>query len=361
MIKHMSKKSVAIVGARGYSGIELMRWLKGHPGVEIAGLFATAEFNPADITPELRSLPMGQKIEGLQSKADQFDAIFLATPAEISMELAPALMKIHKPHVIDLSGAFRLYDPNESEVNALYKKWYGFEHAAVSWVQNSQYGLASWQSESSKPANSPQLIANPGCFATAALLGLGPLLKSKLIQHQSIVVDAKSGSTGAGKKAEERLLHAEIQDSCSPYRVGRHQHLPELEIALKRHADVQVDLTFQTHLLPIRRGLLTSIYTDLSPEVSAAEIKSAYRQAYETDPLIELIELNNQNEGLMNLNRIASTPFSTIAWRLTNRKLSTFVMIDNLLKGAASQAIENFNRLMGWPKSLSLIPAKEHT
>lgn len=212
--KKTNKKQTISCGARGYSGLETARLLLKHPNVDLIYCLSTSAF---DLTKQLgsqaasiRCLPESEIMNHLT------DVVFLATPAEVSMKLAPAIVAAGKD-VIDLSGAFRLKKND-------YEKWYGFQHEQLDLLKTAQYGLLPWVG----PAKNAKLIANPGCYATAISLALIPILQQNLISETGIVIDAKSGTTGAGKKAAENLLYSEVDGECLPYKVGKHQHYPEI-------------------------------------------------------------------------------------------------------------------------------------
>lgn len=341
---------VAVVGARGYSGLELARLLLRHPDADLKACFATSNFCLSDSLsqPAARGVT-GYAIEKLLPMAKDFDFIFLATPAPTSMELAPKLLELGL-HVIDLSGAYRL---GIGSVLDTYREWYGFEHTSPKLLTRAHYGLVPW----AIPAEdgNPLLVSNPGCFATAVLMGLLPLLKNRLVDTETLVIDAKSGTTGAGKKAEERLLHSEVDGGFSPYRIGRHQHTPEIQQIVRAFTNLDVDSHFTTSLMNVRRGIVASLYARLNSS-AAEKLASAFALAYDNDPLVDVVELTSENEtATLNLRRIVGTARTRIAYRTIRDKLYMFVMIDNLMKGAASQAIENFNCLRGLPSWSTLV------
>lgn len=320
------KIPVAVVGGRGYSGQELLRLFKHHPAIDLK-----ANLN-SQTAHELSTI--------------KCDVVFLATPAEASLELAPKLLEQGK-HVIDLSGAFRL---PVGDVKANYKTWYKMEHEATDLVARAQYGLLPWCKLEKKSGAS--LIANPGCYATATLLGILPLLKYNLIHDDSLVVDAKSGTTGAGKKAEEGLLFSEVDGECLPYKIGCHQHLPEITQWSQLITGKKIDPFFTTHLLPTRRGIIASIYAKVTDEVTSDQIDQAFKKSYQGYSLIKCGSAEDKN--LLQLKKVVGTGMTHVSYQLTNKKLHVFSTIDNLLKGAASQALENFNSLYDLPLDTGL-------
>lgn len=335
--------TVSVVGARGYAGIELSRLLLKHPAVKLTHCYATTSFSLAD------SLYMekAREVICLEDKhlfETLTDVVFLATPAEVSLKLAPQILAAGKK-VVDLSGAFRLKQND-------YKAWYHFDHTEPAALALADYGLLPYAGPVPKGCN---LIANPGCYATAISLALIPLLKKGLIESENLVIDAKSGTSGAGKKAAENLLFAEVAENCSPYRVGKHQHMPEVEEACQMFGKLPEGETiaphFSTSLLPVKRGIIAAVYaTAKTTEIS--EIEAAYAEVYADEKLVRF----GQNVAkLTNLSAVSGTPFTHISYELIGKKLYVFSVIDNLLKGAASQAVENLNRFLDLPTHESLL------
>lgn len=349
----MKNVRVAIVGSRGYSGLEVSRILLNHPKVQSVGLFATSAFEPADTLPELKPGQIqGQALSNLLEAPQNYDCAFLALPHEASLDVAPRLLKAGL-HVIDLSGAFRLQSGSDAENIQMYKTWYKLEHTEAALLKQAHYGLIPFQAP--QIAKTPTLVSNPGCYATAVSLALIPLLKAGLADSEFIAVDAKSGTTGAGKKAEEKLLFSEVADNCLPYKVSSHQHQPEIQMALERFGGRTVDMSFTPHLLPTRRGIIASIYTKVPAGTTETSVGQAFAAAYENYPLVRLSSLATPgSERDLKLSRVVGSPRTHITWKLDGRRLTVFTLIDNLLKGAASQAVENFNGLYGWDLTMGL-------
>lgn len=335
----MHKYSTSIVGARGYTGLELARILLRHPASDLKFCYATSGFS-------LSSYIGGHKAEAVSCLPDSelmknlTDVVFLATPAEVSMELAPKILNTGKK-VVDLSGAFRLKTSD-------YNKWYGFEHTSKEWLKKSEYGLLPFAGPVRKDA---KLIANPGCYASAVTMALIPLLQKNLIDPATIVIDAKSGTSGGGKKAAENLLFTEVDGECLPYKVGKHQHLPEIIEAVKMFANVNIDPFFTTSLLPTRRGIIASIFAKTT--FSVEEIERSFQQAYGENSLVKFGSVKKSAE-LLSLKKVLGTAKTHISYEVVDGKLFLFSTIDNLLKGAASQAVENFNRLNDQPPETGL-------
>jgi N-acetyl-gamma-glutamyl-phosphate reductase len=311
--------SVGVVGGTGYSGQEMARLLKRHPRFSM-------------------KFEKGRDFK-LDDHKGQVEAIFLCTPNETSLELAPQILAAGI-HVIDLSGAYRLKKHD-------YKTWYGFEHTEKKSLDISEYGLYPWKVIGAAEKNKPRLIANPGCFTTTILMGLIPLLKNKLIRADSVYIDAKSGTTGAGRKPEINLLHAEVADDILPYKIGRHQHWPELVESAHTFAGEKCEPVFVTELLPIRRGISAAIFSDWGPGAkmkSAAELRACFESYYASHPDIII-----KNEGqTVDLKSVAHTNEVHISLHEAYGRPLVFVATDNLLRGAAGQALMNANLLFGF-------------
>jgi N-acetyl-gamma-glutamyl-phosphate reductase len=331
--------TVSVVGARGYTGLETAKQLLRHPYAKLTHCFATSDFS-------LSQYLQTKKVSDVKclSEKELFnnltDVVFLATPAEASLKLAPEILKQGKK-VIDLSGAFRLKKND-------YPKWYGFTHEQNELLQAANYGLVPFAQFSES-----NLVANPGCYASSVLMALIPLIKKGLIQTETIVIDAKSGTTGAGKKASENLLFTEVDGECLPYKIGKHQHLPEIIEAVEQFTGVSIDPFFTTHLLPTRRGILSSLYMKVKPGVTIEQINDAYAHVYANNPLVFFGESDKQPQ-LLSLKKVVGTAHTHLSYHLKGEQLFLFSTIDNLMKGAASQAIENFNRLYDFPLETGL-------
>ncbi len=334
----LKKPTVSIVGARGYSGLELIRILMNHSGIELKYCFATEAFS-------LKSYFTHPKIQNIechpQSEIFNYrsDIVFLATPAEVSLKLAPQLIEKNSSVVIDLSGAFRLK-------NNSYSQWYGFTHHEKNLLDNSYYGLSPWAD--SEKISDRNLISNPGCFATSILMGLIPLLKEKVIETNSIVIDAKSGATGGGKKPTENLLFSEVEGECLPYKIGQHQHYPEIQEYLEKFSGEKIDFHFSTSLLGTRRGIISGIFAHLKPGKTEADVEKAFASHYKSRSMIHFGSLKN-NPQLASLKKVVGTNSTNISYTVDGQKLYLFSVIDNLIKGAAGQAVENMNKKFGYP------------
>ena len=349
----MHKYAIGVVGASGYSGIELCRILAAHPGVEVRfaasdrweGATVRARTGIAGAVGALPYVPNAQSLKAAEGCA----AVLLATPAEASLELAPALLE-RGIKVVDLSGAFRLSDA------AAYPRHYGFEHRAPALLERAVYGLPELSDR--KAIAAARLVANPGCYPTAAALALVPLLRAGLLADESIVIDAASGVSGAGRQATEGYSFCEVADDVRPYKVLRHQHTPEIAQSLARGAGKAVRVTFTPHLLPIKRGILSTASARLAPGIVPGAPAEALRAAYRDEPLVEVLDTPEQ----VSIARTVGTPRAAVSVSTADSgfdpgRVVVVSSIDNLLKGAASQAIQNLNLMLGLPERTGLEPA----
>jgi N-acetyl-gamma-glutamyl-phosphate reductase len=353
----LHKYAAAVVGARGYSGQELCRLLLAHPHADLQGVFATdSAFALSDLLlePAARKVATWKMADFEQHMKSGLHTVFLATPAEVSMELAPIALQAGV-NVIDLSGAFRLKGESSADVSDIYNKWYKFKHAHPELVQSAQFGLQPF----AKPLSGkgPRLVSNPGCYATAASMALIPLLKAGVITADSIVIDAKSGTTGAGRKAEESLLFSEVEGDFRAYKVGCHQHTPEIQSAVQWFAGAEIAPFFTTQLMNVRRGIMACIYANVAGDVknANARVAKAFADAYENYPLVRVAEISAGGASpMLSMKKVVGTARVHLAFKVEGSKLYLFSMLDNLLKGAASQAVENFNHLLDAPLETGL-------
>lgn len=332
------KLRAAVFGASGYSGAELVRTLHSHPRAEIAALGAdsSAGVDLASLYPALRGakLPKLEKLEAatLQGRAD---LAFLCLPHTQSMGLVPGLLDAGLK-VIDLGGDFRLKDA------ALYEKFYGQAHTAGQLLPEAVYGLPEVNGEAVKKA---RLVANPGCYTTTSILGLLPLAKSGKIGAQSIIIDAKSGVSGSGRKLSQSSQFAEAYDNFSAYKVGGvHQHIPEIEMMLG------AQVTFTPHLLPLSRGIFATCYVDTT--LAEDEIFALYQSAYAKAPFVRVYPKGE----LPTLRSVRGTNYCDIGLKLDARTKRAIVVActDNLMKGAATQAVQNMNLMFGFDEAEGL-------
>jgi len=335
---------ISIVGASGYSGAELLRFLIRHKGVRIDKLFANSSAGKslAELYPEFRNR-LEKPFEPYTLEAtEESDCVFLALPSGEAMNLAPALLEAGKI-VIDLGGDFRLKNVEH------YKKFYKHDHTAVHLLEKAVYGLAEWNAEQIKSA---KLIANPGCYPTSALLPLLPLLKEGLISPSGIVITSMSGVSGAGRKADLSLSFVEVNDSVKAYKVAEHQHLPEIKQTLETITGQSVSLSFVPHLIPITRGIYTTIHATLCEGTTAEKIFEAYERYYKQTPFVRY-----SRDYIPELKGVVHTNFCDIGFRISSETNQVILCaaIDNLVKGAAGQAIQNFNLIFGFNETESLL------
>src|SRR5712691_9655218 len=333
-----SRKRVAIVGATGYSGAELTAILARHAEVELVALFSSSSTARGPVTPTIPQF-IAEPFSMDALVAAQPEIVFLATPNEVSTGLAPQLLDLGIK-VIDLSGAFRLEEPS------MYPTWYGFDHERPNLLGEAVYGLTEYCNGELKNA---RLIANPGCYPTSILLALRPLTFA-IDREQPVICDSKSGVSGAGKKADLSWSFAELYGNFKAYGVGHHRHEPEIRQGL-RLGD-RAPLVFVPHLLPTFRGILSTMHVAFVRPLTSEEVAAAYARAYANAPLVRVLPAGELPE----LKSVVNTPRCDIGYTLLQggRRAVIVSVIDNLLKGAASQAVQNFNRMCGFAETEAL-------
>ena len=332
---------VGIVGGTGYTGVELMRLLSIHPRVEIKVVTSRAHAGTAvsDIYPNLRGLVDSEFVEPGEHTYQHCDAVLFATPNATAMHQAEALLDAGIK-VIDLAADFRITDVD------IWQKWYGGEHACPHLLEKAVYGLPEINRESIRSAN---LVANPGCYPTSVILGLLPLLENGLIDPSNIIADCKSGVSGAGRNANVATLLCEATESVKAYAVGGHRHLPEIRQILQLQ-DKGADLLFTPHLMPMIRGIHSTIYADL---VGANDdLQSVYENRYNAEPFVDVMPQGAHPETRSvkgaNQCRMAIHPMPE------KGKIVILSVIDNLVKGAAGQAVQNLNLMFGLDEKAGL-------
>lgn len=349
-------KKVAIIGASGYSGEELVRLLLHHPHVELVAVTSrqSAGQTVAQVFPKFASHPRSRTLRFTEPNAGlltrQAEVVFLALPHGVAAEFAVPLVQAGSI-VIDLSADFRLRSPET------YKEFYAHDHPAPELLQKAVYGLPEVYRKEIKAA---LLIASPGCYPTSILLPLLPLVRARLIKPASIIADSLSGVSGAGRKAETDYLFCECNESVRAYGVPRHRHLSEIEEQLSLAAGEGVTIQFTPHLIPVNRGILTTIYAapeqHFSTEAEAAalgtKIAAAYQSAYAQEPFVRVLE----GKALPDTKNVVGTNVIEIAWRLDPRtgRLIVLSAEDNIVKGASGQAVQSMNILCGFPESAGL-------
>ena len=338
------KKHISIIGASGYSGAELLKILFRHPDVEVTHVFANSSAGKRvdELYPHFRAVTNLVYEEYAIEKILNDDLIFIALPSGEAMNFVPALIDAGKK-VIDLGGDFRLRDAK------LYSKYYKHEHKAEQYLRKAVYGLPEWNKQNIQSA---QLIANPGCYVTSALLPLLPLVKENLIEATGITISSLSGVSGAGRSSSVDLSFTEANESVKAYKVGVHQHTPEIETVLTNFGGHQSTVTFVPHLIPIIRGIYSSIYVSPKGTVSFEQIESAYKKYYSNSPFVRLI-----GNAVPEIKHVQHTNFCDIGWKVyeRNNQIILHSVIDNLVKGAAGQAIQNMNLMFGFNETTGLL------
>jgi N-acetyl-gamma-glutamyl-phosphate reductase len=345
----MQTKQVAVVGASGYSGEELVRLLLSHPFVELSAVTSRqyAGRSLGEVFPKFANHPRARSLKFTEPKVETLarenPIVFLALPHGVAAEFAQPLLR-SGCKVIDLSADFRVKSA------AVYKDFYGEDHKAQDLLDQAVYGLP--EIYRSRIGNS-SLIASPGCYPTSILLPVIPLLKAGLVSPAGIIADSLSGVSGAGRKTELDYLFVECNESVRPYGVPKHRHLSEIEQELSLAAGEPVIIQFTPHLVPVNRGILTTLYLTPRDKSSAEVIGNCYRQAYGQEPFVRLLE----GKALPDTKNVAGTNVIEIAWRLDPRTGGLVVMSaeDNLVKGASGQAIQSLNILCGWPETTGLL------
>ena len=332
---------VGIVGGTGYTGVELLRLLAQHPDVELKVITSRGDAGTAvsDMFPSLRGR-VGLKFED-PAKADlkSCDIVFFATPNGIAMQQAPALLE-SGVRVVDLAADFRIRDIAE------WEKWYGMQHACPEWVAKAVYGLPEMNRAAIRDA---RLVANPGCYPTAVQLGFKPLVEAGLGEVEHLVADAKSGVSGAGRKAETHILFSEASDNFKAYGVPGHRHLPEIRQGLAGMAKRPVGLTFVPHLTPLIRGIHATLYARIEKET---DFQSLFEQHYANEPFVDVLPAKSHPET----RSVRSANVCRIAVHRPQGgdTLVVLSVIDNLVKGAAGQAVQNMNIMFGCDEKTGL-------
>ena len=339
---------VGIIGATGYGGLELVRFLHNHPEVEVVDLFSSSEqgIQFSDKYSHLMNIHDQPLLEIESDRLAEYDVLFTSTPSGVSSTLLPQLIG-KKPKLIDLSGDFRLKDL------AAYEQWYKKSPAPATAVEQSVYGLTEWNTPAIAEA---QLIANPGCYPTAVLLSLLPLIKENLIDANHLIIDAKSGISGAGNKPSQMTHYSETNENTAIYKLHEHQHIPEIEQAIQMFANQSAPITFTTHLVPMTRGILATSYAPVNDGVTEADLVNALQETYVNDPFVRIIKETSK----FGTNQVYGSNYCDIYVKVdprTNRATIVSV-IDNLVKGAAGQAIQNMNVQFNLNQTigLSLVP-----
>ncbi len=335
---------VGIMGASGYAGEELIRILLNHPHVQINALAAKIDKTAiCDLYPWLKGrLELDCSDMKAEDVSKRCDIVFLALPHKISMQFAPVFLNARKK-VIDLSADFRIRDIK------IYEDWYEARHECPEYLKKAVYGLPEFYRDKIKNA---ELVANPGCYPTGAILGCAPLLKEQLVDSEFIVCDSKSGVSGAGRVPSQPLMFTEVQNSFRPYKVNDHRHMPEIDQELSAVSGSKVAVNFIPHLVPMERGILSTIYMRLKKSITTGKCIGLYRDFYRKEYFVRVME-----EGaLPDTKHVARTNFCDIALKIFPERSLAIVMtaIDNLIKGASGQAVQNMNIMCGFDEKEGL-------
>lgn len=336
----------AVLGATGYAGAELTKLLLAHPKVRVS-LLTTRQEKPIALREVLPSVSKAVTLEITPYAFDEVkakaDVVFLCLPHTEAMAAAEQLLGAGKV-VIDLSADFRLRDQK------VYEKWYGVNHIAPQYLSRAVYGLCEINREKIKKAD---LIANPGCYPTGPSLALAPLLKKKLIKPETIIINAASGVSGAGKKLATATHYCEVNENYNAYKVNKHQHTPEIEQTLSIVTGKPVKITFVPHLLPLSRGILATIYADTTVKGTEESIRKTLVEAYKNAPFVR-VKPAGQYPSLKDVQRTNFCDIGVSVQESTGRVV-ILAAIDNLVKGAAGQAVQNMNLRFGFPETAGLL------
>ena len=340
------KLNVAILGASGYTGAELLRLAVSHPDLNIVALTADRRAGEAmgDVYPHLGYLDLPDLIAIDDVNWDEVDAVFCCLPHGTTQETIAGLPEHVK--IVDLSADFRLTD------TALYEQVYGGKHRAIELQKTAVYGLTEIRREKVRKA---RLVANPGCYTTAAELPLIPLLENDLIEHGDIIIDAKSGVTGAGRSPKEANLHTEVSEGIHAYGIATHRHGPEIEQELSEAAGEAMTVSFTPHLMPMNRGILSTTYVRLKNGTTADDLRAAIARRYEGEPFVKLVP-QGQAPATRHVRGSNLCLIGVFADRLPGRAILVSAL-DNLVKGASGQALQNMNVMAGFNETDGLSAA----
>lgn len=336
---------VGIVGATGYGGVELYRILSNHPHVDECILYSSSEMD----VPYTHSFPHLNNLSDhrlknidVEEMKKNVDVLFLATPPGVSSKLSPQFIG-SKVKIIDLSGDLRL------KQKSVYEQWYKRECVEEEILEEAVYGLSELNKVDISDA---QLLANPGCFPTATILGLAPVVKQKLIDEQSIIVDAKTGVSGAGRNASQATHYSEVNENVKIYKVHEHQHIPEIEQALHNLNDSISVISFNTHLMPMTRGIMATIYASLTEATTTEKLLDLYNDFYSDSPFVRI----RKDNEFPSTKEVYGSNFCDIGLKVDERtgRVTIVAVIDNLMKGAAGQAVQNFNIMNGFEETTGL-------
>lgn len=335
---------VAVAGASGYTGFELIRILSGHPQARLTMITSRQQMGKklADVYPAFRKhFDLAFEDAAPEVFAEKADLVFTALPHQAAMDLVPALLD-RDLKVVDLSADYRFRDPE------VYSLWYE-PHKTPELLQEAVYGLPEFYRELIRAA---RLVGNPGCYPTSVILAAAPLLRESLIDAGTIIADSKSGASGAGRGLALPLHFCEAHESFKAYKVAEHRHTPEIEQELSFLAGRSVRISFTPHLVPMSRGILSTVYASLNPGVSASDVERAFEVAYSDAPFVRLCERGEFPTTL----QVRGSNYCDMAWKVDERVRRVIVVsvIDNLTRGASGQAVCNMNLMSGFPEVMGL-------
>ncbi len=335
----------AIIGATGYGGEELVRLLTNHPSVTIHSLHATSMHGEplANVYPHMGAFG-DFRIEpvNVEKIASEVEIVLMATPSGVSTKLTPSLIE-KGVKVIDLSGDFRI------ENREIFKKWYRLDAPERHLASQSVYGLPEWTETDMTKVN---IVANPGCYPTAVLLGLAPIVQQGIIDESSIIIDAKTGVSGAGKGLSPATHFSETNDNMKIYKVNEHQHTPEIEQILQKWNDAVGTVTFTTHLVPMTRGIMATMYGTVKERVTTTELIDLYKESYRDDFFVRIRDVGH----FPSTKEVYGSNFCDIGITFDERtnRVTVVSVIDNLVKGASGQAVQNMNKMIGIAENTGL-------
>lgn len=334
--------NVGIVGAAGYSGLELIKILNNHPGADIVKLFGNRSAGNyiEEIHPSLKGI-ISKEIEIFnENLLDKLDLVFFALPSGQSIPFVKSVVDKGK-RVIDIGGDFRLVSTE------VYMKYYKHEHTEPELINRAVYGLSEWNENK---ISSAQIVANPGCYPTSILLPLIPLLKENIINEEFISITSYSGTSGAGKSVSENMIFAEVNENVRAYKIGTHQHIPEIKKYLNLFSSAEPDISFVPHLLPATRGIYTTIQSKIKSSINEKLCMEIYNKYYDDKPFIRLF-----HNSIPEMKNVIHTNFCDIGLSITDNIITIISTIDNLIKGAAGQAIQNMNIMYGLDQTEGLL------
>jgi N-acetyl-gamma-glutamyl-phosphate reductase len=334
----------SVIGGSGYSGIELLKILSRHPHVIIKKIFANTSAGKRldEVYPWFKNRLESVFEPYSPDAVGSTDVVLLALPSGEAMNIIPDLLTRGKK-IIDLGGDFRLKD------TSLYESFYKRKHASAEIVAHAVYGLPEWNAPAIRSAS---LVANPGCYPTGAILPLAPLIKDGLIENEGITVSSLSGVSGAGRSSSAEMSFVEVNETVKAYRVGTHQHIPEIKSTLETLSGKSVSITFVPHLIPITRGIYSSIYAVPRDGVTTSDLDESYKKYYSSAPFVRMV-----GNAVPEIKNVQYTNYIDIGFQTypDNHQIILFSVIDNLIKGAAGQAVQNMNLLFGFDETEGLL------